>query len=194
MKMFIQQIRPSPDDTILDVGGYPSFWENSGVEAKGIITLNLGIAETPKNMTPQVQTIVGDGCDLQFLNDSFPILFSNSVIEHVGTLAKQQNFAREVRRVGVKLWIQTPAFAFPIEPHYLAPFMHWLPWSVRKLLLPFTPPVIFRSMPISEFYATMKTTRILKKKEFSDLFPDCVILTERLFGVIPKCYIAIRLA
>ena len=28
--------------------------------------------------------------------------------------------------------MQTPAFSFPIEPHALLPFAHWLPPSVRR--------------------------------------------------------------
>jgi hypothetical protein len=37
------------------------------------------------------------------------------------------------------------------------------------------------------------STRLLTKREMRQLFPDCVILTERLLGVFPKSYVAYRL-
>ena len=34
--------------------------------------------------------------------------------------------------------------------------------------------------------------RLLKKKELQELFPDCQILTEKILGILPKSYIAVR--
>lgn len=68
------------------------------------------------------------------------LFFSNSVIEHGCTWKNKDSFAKEVRRLSVVLWIQTLAYEFPIEPHYLDPFVHWLPKPVQthssKLLTP----------------------------------------------------------
>jgi hypothetical protein len=41
-------------------------------------------------------------------------------------------FAAEVRRVGRGVYVQTPAFSFPIEPHSLLPAAHWLPPAIRR--------------------------------------------------------------
>jgi 2-polyprenyl-3-methyl-5-hydroxy-6-metoxy-1,4-benzoquinol methylase len=62
---------------------------------------------------------------------SFDIVFSNSVIEHVGDAESQQQFAHEIARVGRAYWVQTPNRRFPVEPHLLTPFLHFLPtrWS-----------------------------------------------------------------
>lgn len=38
----------------------------------------------------------------------FDLVYSNSVIEHLGTWEKQQAFAAEARRVGRGYWIPTP--------------------------------------------------------------------------------------
>jgi hypothetical protein len=38
----------------------------------------------------------------------------------------------------------------------------------------------------------VETTRLLRKSEMRQLFPDCELITERLFWIIPKSYIAIR--
>jgi hypothetical protein len=35
-------------------------------------------------------------------------------------------------------------------------------------------------------------TRLLSRREFVELFPDCRIITERILWVVPKSYIAIR--
>ena len=38
----------------------------------------------------------------------------------------------------------------------------------------------------------IETTRLLTRREMQVLFPDCQILTERILGLIPKSYIAVR--
>jgi hypothetical protein len=53
------------------------------------------------------------------------------VIEHVAP-ARRAAFAGELRRVARGWFVQTPAFSFPIEPHSLLPFAHWLPAGVRR--------------------------------------------------------------
>jgi hypothetical protein len=137
--------------------------------------------------------MIGDGCALEQADRSYDILFSNSVIEHVGDWERQQAFAREVRRVGKKIWIQTPAFECPIEPHYLAPIVHWLPVAIRRRLLRWITPWGWLTKPSQEkIDETISLTRLLSKKQVKELFPDCVILTERLFRVFPKSYIVFR--
>ena len=193
MRLFKALISPSPDDIILDVGGFPGFWQESHLVVQRIDSLNLEyVAPPPPGQLPLVRTLVGDGCNLPFPDKSYDIAFSNSVIEHVDTQARQQKFAAEIRRIGRRIWVQTPAYAFPLEPHSLMPFLHWLPLSVRKRLFRFTPAALMWSGDISVYINMMATTRILKKSEMRTLFPDCTIMTEKIFGVFPKSYIAFR--
>jgi len=192
---FINCIKPGPEDVILDVGGYPSTWTGCPPCWARVETLNIHPVEWDEASARKyrIETVVGDGCCLPCGDQSYDIVFSNSVIEHVGDFEKQRAFAAEVRRVGRKLWIQTPAWECPIEPHYLAPFIHYLSRSVRKKIVRWvTPWGLIQKPTQQEVDAMVDGIRLLQKKEMEALFPDCQIITEYLFGVIPKSYIAVR--
>jgi len=68
---------------------------------------------------------------LPFEQNEFDLVYCSSVIEHIPP-ARRERFAAEIRRVGRGWFVQTPAFSFPIEPHALLPFAHWLPVVLRK--------------------------------------------------------------
>lgn len=126
-------------------------------------------------------------------NNKYDVVFSNSVIEHVGSWSDEEAFAREVRRVGKDLWVQTPARECPVEPHYLAPFMHWLPRKVQKRLIRwFSVYGLIQRPEAAEIEDMVESIRLLTKTEIQTLFPDCEVLVEKLFGVLPKSYIAYR--
>jgi hypothetical protein len=192
IKLFIELIQPKPEETLLDVGGCPGFWKDVNIQVARIDTLNLQHQEEPpESHKPRIRSLVGDGCNLPFANQEYPIAFSNSVIEHVGDFEAQSKFAREIRRTGQRIWVQTPAYAFPIEPHALMPFVHWFPWKIRKMLIKLSPVALMWKGEVSDFYGIMKETRLLKKSEMQSLFPDCTILTEKFLG-FSKSYIAYR--
>lgn len=68
---------------------------------------------------------------LPFADGEFDLVYCSSVIEHVSP-EHREAFASEARRVGRGWFVQTPARSFPIEPHALLPFVHWLPGSLRR--------------------------------------------------------------
>ncbi len=68
---------------------------------------------------------------LPFPDGAFDLAYCNSVIEHLPP-DRWGRFASELRRVARGWFVQTPAFEFPIEPHALLPFAHWLPMAVRR--------------------------------------------------------------
>ncbi len=192
---FCQRIAPRSQDRLLDVGGYASSWTPYEPVVKDITCLNVHEVAWDGSSHPDhgIQMIVGDGRSLAFQDRSFEILFSNSVIEHVGAWEDQQDFAREARRVGEALWVQTPAYECPIEPHYVAPFIHWLPKPWRIALIRWVTLWGWAHRPTrEEVLHEVNTIRLLKRKEMDELFPDCEILTERLLGIFPKSYIAVR--
>jgi SAM-dependent methyltransferase len=68
---------------------------------------------------------------LPFGDAEFDLAYSSSVIEHVPP-ERRAAFAAELRRVARGWFVQTPARSFPIEPHALLPFAHWLPPGPRR--------------------------------------------------------------
>lgn len=191
---FLEAARPGPGCTLVDVGGYWWNWVGRAGSFGSIVCVNpVEAGDGTAAGLPNVRQEKGDGCALRHGDGSFDIAFSNSVIEHVGDLAKQEAFAREVRRVGRKVWVQTPALECPFEPHLLAVGLHWIPGRVGYLARKYLSPRAWMDGPGSE---TMRDildhTRLLSRREFESLFPDCRIVTERMLWILPKSYIAIR--
>jgi SAM-dependent methyltransferase len=89
----------------------------------------VDLQERPEYPGPFVRADAAAG--LPFAEDEFDLVYCSSVIEHVAP-ARREAFARELRRVGRGWFVQTPAFSFPIEPHSLLPFAHWLPVALRR--------------------------------------------------------------
>lgn len=194
-KLFLQNLRPQNDETILDVGGYPATWTTRPQPVAKVRCLNIHeIKWSPKRFpNHNIETFVGDGCKLNDPDRSVPIVFSNSVIEHVGDYDRQQQFALEVRRVGQRIWVQTPAYACPLEPHFMLPFVHWLPVPLRCFVIRWFSPWAWLEKPTkNKVKETIAFTQLLSKRQMHELFPDCEIITERMLGFIPKSYIAIR--
>jgi hypothetical protein len=188
---FKEQLNPCPSCRVIDIGGCSRDWQGRGSLVGSVDLINLKEESfTQDTETPNLRSIKGNGCALEFTDQAYDIAYSNSVIEHVGDWSAQQEFAREVQRVGCNIWIQTPAYGCPVEPHYLGLFIHWFPatWHVR----------LARWLSLvgltraADLESIASTTRLLTKNEMQRLFPDCVIWTERLLWVFPKSYVAIR--
>ncbi|MEY2536025.1 MAG: hypothetical protein QOF29_3935, partial [bacterium] len=86
-------------------------------------------APRPEYPGPFVQADVLDG--LPFADGEFDLAYCSSVVEHIAPQDRAA-FAAELRRVARGWYVQTPAFSFPVEPHALLPFAHWLPVAVRR--------------------------------------------------------------
>jgi hypothetical protein len=168
--------------TVVDPGGTLESWNGMRFPAILLVNVTSPTAPPPSGF----QHVQADACETQ-LTAAFDLAFSNSAIEHVGTLERQRQFASEMMRLGRHIYCQTPNRWFPIEPHYLAVFVHWLPpqmfghtlhryltlqgWAQR--------PTREQSMKIRQHEAI----RFLSKRELRELFPGCSIRTERVLGL-----------
>jgi SAM-dependent methyltransferase len=194
LAQFEAYIRPTPRDTMLDVGGTTTMWEESALPLAQVHVLNLDPQwiQREKAAAMPVLPVVGNALILPAADSTYDIVFSNSVIEHVGTWENQIQFAAEVRRAGKRLWIQTPAREFFFEPHYLTPFVHWLPKPMQRHILRYVTVWGWLNRPtqagVDEILAEI---RLLTHAEMKMLFPDCEILRE-VVGGMTKSYIAYR--
>lgn len=185
MLAFVDRLGVRPGDRILDLGGNIETWALAEQPCQ-LTLLNTSEASAgtlrpwrlPANGC-RWQAIVGDATDLsQFADGAFDIVFSNSVIEHLGDADRVTRFAREVRRVGRRYWVQTPAWTFPIEAHTGLPF-YWLyprplrdAWAARH----------DRRHADEPWHCPLAQTSYLRLDELRGLFPDAEIYTERVGG------------
>jgi SAM-dependent methyltransferase len=95
----------------------------------GLDITGVDLAARPDYPGPFVRADASAG--LPFADGEFDLVYCSSVIEHVPP-PRRAAFAAEVRRVGRGWFVQTPAYSFPLEPHSLLPFAHWLPPRARK--------------------------------------------------------------
>lgn len=192
MVTFSRLFNLNSQTTILDVGGAPSIWNLLDVQPR-VDMLNIDDSYNYEGLKPNMSFILGDGRNLKFEDHCYDIAYSNSVIEHVGTYKDQQLFANELKRVGNGVFVQTPAKEFPLEPHYLTPFVHWFPIRIqRKILKNFTLWGLLMRPTDEDIEKNLSELRLLDKKEFYELFSDCQIIHEK-FLFFTKSYIAYRL-
>ena len=125
--LFVELLGRIPGDIrVLDVGGTPEFWRIMGFDDSHVHVTLMNRSTLDCGSGP-MRSILGDARDMRGLRDhEFDVVFSNSVIEHVGSFADQAAMASEVRRVGRRYFVQTPNKYFPIEPHFLVPGFQFL--------------------------------------------------------------------
>jgi hypothetical protein len=103
-----------------------------------------------------------------------------------------RQFSREVSRVADKYFVQTPNYWFPIEPHFMTLFFHWLPKPLRVwAMLKFSLGSEERRTTVDSAVRAVENARLLDKRMFGALFPDARIQIERVL-LLPKSLIAIR--
>jgi SAM-dependent methyltransferase len=192
MRRFEKTFAITPGTLVLDVGGTAMNWDYLTVRPR-LVILNT---ERERRDADGVSWVAGDGCALPFPDGAFDIVFSNSVIEHVGSADRQAQFAREIARVGRSFWVQTPNRWFPVEPHLLTPFLHWLPaglrsWIARRFTIwqwVTRPAPDRREFYIEHFLAEI---RLLGTAEMKRFFPAARLIRERFLG-LTKSLVAVK--
>jgi predicted SAM-dependent methyltransferase len=191
LKAMLPQI-DEPGTTILDLGGTASWWADVHAATQHITIVNLDRRLEREVLAAGYKFVCADACELPFADRQFDLVFSNSVIEHVGSAERQALFASEMRRCGRALYMQTPSLWFPVEPHLIAVGLHWLPGPIQRRLIRWVSVWGLVTKPsqalIDEFIAT---TRLLDSAQVHKLFPDCDIKCENFLG-LTKSLIAVQ--
>ncbi len=178
---------------ILDIGGTQEFWNLMTNGDPGDIRVTLLNIEHQTVTSAQFVSAVGDARSLtEYDSGSFDVVFSNSVIEHVGSYEDQRRMANEVMRVGRRYFVQTPNKRFPLEPHFLFPFFQYLPGAVRaQMVHRFDVGWYKRIRSLAKAREEVDSIQLLTRKRFADLFPNASIHEEKLFG-LTKSFVAFR--
>lgn len=176
---------------VVDLGGTAESWLRAPVRPRRVVVLNLaeGEAEAP----PWIVQQQGDACSPPpaVAGDHFDLVFSNSLIEHVGGHFRRQQLADMVHKLAGRHWIQTPYRYFPIEPHWIFPGFQFLPVILRAKLSRWWP---LMHTPAKSDLAALHNAmdvELLSKTEMAYYFPHSRIIPERI-GPLTKSLVAVR--
>ncbi len=178
----VAQTRPT---RILDVGGTWEYWSQFDWPQLGRVEVGPLNVFPQDSVPPPFTALVGDGRNLsRFQDGEFDIVYSNSVLSLVGTLADQEQMARELRRVGKSYFVQTPNRRFVLDWRTLIPFFHLLPpalqaWCFQRFRVGAYP----RFKNGAEALHQAKRIRDLTASELRVLFPGATIVRERVLGL-----------
>jgi Methyltransferase domain len=167
---------------VIDLGGTANYWAAAPVRPAHVLVVNL---EEQKVDEPWMSSVVGDVCQLgpELADERYDLVYSNSVIEHVGGHARRQDMADNIHRLSDRHWVQTPYRYFPIEPHWLFPGFQFLPaWLATKVSMHW--PLLW-SRPPDERTAMSgaMSVELLDRTQFGFYFPDSQVLSERVVGL-----------
>jgi hypothetical protein len=177
---------------ILDLGGSVHFWRESGLYdlVKRVDIYNISESEVLRTAVDEKFFVYFyDGRRLPVASGSYDLVVSNSVLEHVPPELRHQ-FVEEARRVGKRGYVQTPAFEFPVEPHFVMPFLHWLPRAIGVQLIRIAPWALLSGHRRHVQLAYWNEIKLLTRKQLQALFPDSIIVAERVLG-LPKSWLII---
>nr|WP_232000735.1 class I SAM-dependent methyltransferase [Mycobacterium kyorinense] len=175
---------------VLDLGGTPESWRMAPVRPKAITTVNLLPLES---WTSDIVAVQGDACDLpsSVARDRFDLVFSNSLLEHVGGHVQRQRLAGNVHSLGDRHWVQTPYRHFPIEPHWLFPGLQWLPYEARVQISMRWNRGHVRTHTREEAEQQVDEVELIGISQLRRYFPSSTLWYERFAGLV-KSLVAVQ--
>jgi hypothetical protein len=177
---------------ILDVGGTSEFWQLMGLDHLEGVKVTLFNLQAQSVAGSVFESVAGDARDLSRYSDrSFDVVFSNSVIEHLGPkFSDQQRMAGEIERVAHRYFVQTPNRYFPLEPHFLVPGFQFMPVSLRTWLVSSFDVGWYKRIPDkAAAQREVESVSLLTQRQLKTLFPHALIYKERLLG-LTKSFVA----
>ncbi len=193
-KYFLELINELPKPVkILDAGGTQLFWERMKLTSPEDVQITILNKENVDITLPNFTMVKGNAADMKMFTDmQFDVVFSNSVIEHVGSFDSQRKMANEIMRTGKTFFVQTPNYYFPLEPHFLFPFFQFLPNKLKIFLIRhFSLGWYEKVNNIEKSKEIINSLRLLNLREIKELFPNSVIIKEK-FIFLTKSFIILR--
>lgn len=184
---------------ILDIGGTVQYWKIIDEEFLDRNKVQITLLNLPESQAFEAvgrfDFLTGDATDdiwSQLNQQDFDLIHSNSVIEHVGDWAQMRKFASNIKKFHGGYFVQTPNFWFPVEPHCLTLFFHWLPkplrvWLVTRFSLGHWP----KGANTDEAVEIVESARLLSKAMYQALFDDALIKKEKIL-FLTKSFMAVR--
>jgi len=178
---------------VIDLGGTPRSWLRAPARPATVHVVNLDGRETLDELPEWITFEEGDACALpeRLLERRFDLVFSNSVIEHVGGHAQRARFATSVTTLADRYWVQTPYRYFPVEPHWLFPGFQFLPVKAQAAVSQHWP--LMHTPSTSEVGAISAALQVelIGQTEMRHYFPGCRIIKEKMAG-LTKSIIAVH--
>lgn len=167
---------------VLDLGGTVDHWRDVPVRPAALTLVNLFPQES---VDPSIDVVVGDACDPpdSVRHQRFDLVYSNSVLEHVGGHARRADMATAVLELGQHHWIQTPYRYFPLEPHWLFPWFQHLPVAMRARITELWPVGFYHGRGRAAVEEVLNT-ELIGRTELGFLFPGSEIVEERVAGLV----------
>lgn len=177
---------------VIDLGGTAEAWRRAPVRPASVHVINLEV-EQEADVPPWMRIDRADACNLprHIRNGNYDLVFSNSVIEHVGGHSQRRLFAETVCGLADRHWVQTPYRYFPIEPHWLFPGFQFLPLAARAAVSRHWPLAYSRPSGREESIRQAISVELVSRTEMGLYFPASTIGSERIFG-LTKSLVAIK--
>lgn len=183
---------------VCDLGGSRHFWVSAslGSRPRRVEVLNItvdainaagigpGVAESDNFLYE-----IYDGVSIPRESYYYDLLICNSVLEHVPP-ADRLGLAREMARVAARLFVQTPAKGFLVDPHFLMPLVHWVPRAFGRQLVRVSPWRLLSHADKGQADEYFNNTKLLSKRELKRLYPEGALVVERFLGM-PKSYVMV---
>jgi hypothetical protein len=177
--------------SVIDLGGTVEAWLRAPIRPVSVHIVNL--EQPPEKVPGWMRADQADACSLppQISRGSYDLVFSNSLIEHVGGHSQRMRFAEAVHKLSERHWVQTPYRYFPVEPHLLFPGFQFLPLNVRAEVSRRWPLVHTPPRSREEGLRAAMGIELLGRAEMAFYFPDSALRCERMLGLV-KSLIAVK--
>jgi hypothetical protein len=178
--------------SVIDLGGTAASWLRAGLRPARVHVVNLAPQPENDRLPYWLRTDQADACELPagILHSTYDLVFSNSVLEHVGGHAQRLRFADAVHKLADRHWVQTPYRYFPVEPHWLFPGFQFLPLTARSRIACRWPLAHSRPASKAAGRAEAMSVELLSRAELAHYFPHSQLRAERMLGLV-KSLIAV---